>query len=153
MSLALEIVVINQKVPYIPLLLVSKRLYAYHTHSMEYNLVRMFFSLKPVECVATRKLKAIYKRIDSTIPYVPLKKTCVIGRVNKEGGDNDVCVLGKVRDVVEYFLGLARVGIGFHTLEVYPRNAFLSKGRKQYINKGYGVVVPLGCVNVCRFDL
>lgn len=152
MSLALEIVV-NQKVPHIPLLLVSKRLYGYHTHSIEYNLVRMFFSLKPVECVATRQLRNIYKRIDSTIPYIPLNKVCVVGRVNQEGGDNDVCLLGKVRDVVEYFLGLARVGIGFHALDVYPMNAFLRKGRKQYINKGHGVVVPLGCVNVCALSM
>lgn len=153
MSLALEIVVSNQKVPHIPLLLTSKRLYSYHTYSMEYNLVRMFFSLTPVDCAATLQLKAIYKKIDSTIPYVILKKVCVVGKVDKKGGDNDICAVGKLRHVVEYFLGLASVGIGFHTLEVYPRNSFLSRGRKQYIKKGYGVASPLGCMNVCRFDL
>lgn len=155
MSLALEIVATNKEntLAKTPLYLVCKRLNAYHMRSTRYNLARMLFSLKPLQCKATYAIRSMYQRIESIIPYVQLKGVCVLARVaEEENGMNDVCVLGNVRQVVDHFVELASAGIVFHSLEVYPRSVFLAKGRKQYINKGYGVAMPLGCINVYTLD-
>ena len=40
---------------------------------------------------------------------------------------NDVCAIGKLANVIDYFLGLLSVGISFQSLEIYPHNMFKSQ--------------------------
>ena len=156
MSLVLDIVVSHLSLKVTkkyPIHLVCKRIYNLHTKTMEYNIARMFFSLSPVKGGATSTLEKSYPRLNSHIPYCCLKKICIYGRVtNDDIFTNDVCAIGKVGDVIDYFLGLLGVNITFKSLEIYPHNAFKSRSKgRQYISKGYGEYISLRTTNVVKF--
>lgn len=111
----------------------------------QYNLTRMLMSHKPEMCTATTLLRKMCP-VDSWIPYTDVNRVCVLGITGT--GNNDVCTIGSVADVVSYIIGLMSVGIGFQSLQVWGGKAFVTRRRRQYINKGYGQLISLRTVNV-----
>lgn len=122
---------------------------ALYTRSLSSNLIRTFYSFSPTICVNTRVLRKNYPKINSWIPYTAVKDLCVLGRVKGEciGGSYDVCVIGNVTDVSNYFLSLLNTKATFASLEVYPRKVF----KRKYINCRYGVTIDISTVNVVDF--
>lgn len=120
-----------------------------YSKSLQSNLIRLFFSFHPLRCQSTVVLRECYPTIDSSIPHVSLQEICVLGRAFQSEELNDVCVVGKVSEVVDYFLSLLSVGISFQSLSVYPSKAFsYQHGRRQCLDLGYGRKINIGTTNV-----
>jgi len=128
---------------------VSKFFFSIHTRTIDYNMAKRFLSLPATKCPATLRLRKAYPVINSNIPRCVVKKLCVIAKVtNDDTFTNDVCVVGKIGQVINYFLDLLSVGITFRSLVVHPANSFYTREDKQYLNEGYGKVTYIGNMNV-----